>query len=244
MRTIVALRHIDRGADEKDVRAAARRMSKLQASVEKLRVGLKRDLRSSDPERFLTALAVALLDETGVDPIAAKKKHVRFSEDEDTTSVMFKVNRHAKGTVANPIVVKALRNAFEAIDDEDDDLFRHPTGMVSSEAVTTYLGKYGLTSEKLRGFSASSRLQTKLTKIRARGGVLPKHGMAKKKMLRAEFERALTETATELALDPASIRAKYLAPGLEAAFLKDGTFVEKRANSAAFNVWLRFAVSL
>lgn len=257
MKVVVAMRYIARmpgrglfqtlkqnvAVFERRDRAKTKRLSKLKDSVEQMRGRLKRDLRSSDPDKFLTALAVSMLDETAIDPVAARKKHVLFGEDEDVNSVMFKVNRSSKAMIASPHVVQALRSAYERIDADDDELFRHDTGQVTAEAVGNYLAKFGLTSEMLRGYNSNQILQTCLANLRAKGGALPRHWRSKEKVLRSEFDKALKMTANVVGLDEPTLRSEYLAPGLEAAYRKDGTFGMRESSLQAVQVWLRYAAS-
>lgn len=247
MKVIVALRAKEKASTdpEKTSRAVARRLSKIKSSLEQMRSKMKRDLRSDDPNRFLTALAVAMLDETGHDAVDAKKKHIRFDEEEDSvsSSVMVKLQKGRGSRVANPMIVQALRNAYETIDDDNDDLFRHDVGQVTAASVTDYLTAFDLNAEKIRGYNANDRLQSALTEMRAKGSELPKHGRSKQKVLRTEFQQALSTTASAIGLDSEVFRSKYLMPGLEASYLKDGHFALKSASlqefSRAFAVFCR-----
>jgi hypothetical protein len=238
VKIVVALRAKDRAAPK----ATSRRLAKLRVSIEQMRARVERDLRSSDPDRFLTALAVAVLDETATEPLDAQKKHVRFSDDEDATSVMVRLQKGKRSRVANPLVVEALRNAYEAVEDEDESIFRHATGRVSAEAMNRYLSAFDLTSEKVRGFNANSTLQQHLTATRLRGGTLPRHGRSKQKVLASEFQKALTATAEYVGLDEQLLRAKYIAPGLESSYLKDGQFMREASSDVPFSIANRVAI--
>jgi len=234
----IALRHKNRTTVQvdKESRSKARRLAKLRTSVEDMRSKLRRDLRSSDPNRFLTALAVGILDETNENPITAKRKHVRFGDEDAPSAATMRFNRQGKSRlkrVASPHIVQALNNAYEAIEDDDEDLFKHDLGHVTAEHVNDYLAKFGLKEADLRGFNANRELQERLARVRAAGKALPKNGRARQKVLRAEFAKTLDEVADLVGHDSATIRGKYLMPGLEASYLKDGSFGVKEASESS-----------
>lgn len=234
MKVIVALRHKSKISQKTKVR----RISKLRTSMEQMRARLKRDLRSSDPSRFLTALAVSMLDATGQDALSAKKKNVKF-EDDAPHQVNLKLHRGRSSIIANPVIVRALRDAYEAVDDEQDNLFKHDTGEVTPASVEDYLGKFGLTSEQVRGFNASQTIQDRLLKVRASGGALPSHWKSKQKVLRTEFSNTIAAVAADFGLAAETLQEEYLMPGLEASYLKDGSFTVREASAQAMSLLLR-----
>ena len=63
--------------------------------------------------------------------------------------------------------------------------------------------------------------------MRSNGKALPEEKKAKEKLLKAEFLKALDDTAEAVGHEPATLRSQYLVPGLEENFLKDGTVSDK-----------------
>lgn len=198
-----------------------RRMTQIRTSMKDLHAKLERDLRSSDPDRFMTALVVGLMIETNEDPVYSwQKKNVLM----DDSKVAYFRTRGRKKSITNSALIRALSDAYEAIEDDDEDLFSHDTGKVTSEMVGDYLSQFKLSVQDLRGFNASSVLQSELRKIRTRGPELPKQKKTRAKILRSEFLKGLEATSTQIGLEADLIRSAYLPAGLEASYLSDGSF--------------------
>lgn len=239
MKVRVALRH--KGRKPKDSVILAKKLADLDQRARKLRAKVKRDLRSSDPDQFMTALAVAMLEEVGHEVLEAKKRHIRLSDgEENPTSVMFKMTKGKARKIASPFLIQALMSAYQTVDADEDALFTHDLGRVTAAHVTNYLDKFGLTSQDLRGMKADSLLRESLVAARAAGPKLPRLRKARQKILRAEFEQALKEASEYVNLDAKVIRSEYIHPGLEAAYLHKGLVREKQASgSIAFRVYAR-----
>ena len=181
---------------------------------------LRRDLRSNDPDRFLTALAVGLMMETNEDPVGWRKSNVQLGEEDWSASY----RRAGKSKpIANQALVQALQTAYETAEDDGDALFAYDTGQVTAEMVHDYLGKFKLSVKDLRGFNANHRMHEALTEMRQAGPELPTQKRARTKVLKGEFFKTLDRVAEEVGLEADLIRFSYLDPGLESLYLSDGT---------------------
>lgn len=231
-------------------RKKAERLEKLRANITKLRAQVKRDLKSNDPEKFLTALAVALIDETyervGNDESAGdghfgvtgwQKSHVSFGSGKATVKYVGKSGVKQKKTVQDKSIVQALRDAYEACPDEG--IFEHDAGRVTASEVNNYLKSFEVTAKDLRGFHANREMQERLRA--ARKGALPDDPKEREKKLKAEFKKALEETAEAVGHEPSTLRSQYLVPGIEAEFLKDGTVSDKMTKQACAEIAQRVA---
>lgn len=214
----------------------AERIEALRKSIGELRKKMRRDLKSSDPDKSMIALAVALIDHTyervGNEESAKdghfgvtgwKKKHVTFNPKGATLKYVGKGGVKHEKKVTDAGIKKALRDAYEACDDDGDCLL----GSVTAEKVNEYLEPFDVTAKDIRGFHANREMQERLKSIRSDGKDLPKEKKAKEKLLKKEFLKALDETAEAVGHEASTLRSQYLVPGLEEQFMKDGTVTDK-----------------
>jgi hypothetical protein len=222
----------------------AKRLQEFKPKVDKLRAKVKKDLESSDDETRLTALVVALIDETHErigSPASSKgdlnddgephygvsqwlKKHVTLSEGKATIRYVGKSGVDQEKEVTTPYVLSALRNAVKGAEGKESKLFESVTG----EKVNAYLKEFSISAKDIRGLSCNAIMQRTLRKIRSKGGKLPEEKKEREKKLKAEFKEALEEVAAEIGgHEPSTLANQYLAPGMEPAYLKDGTVIEK-----------------
>lgn len=226
-------------------RKKAEQIEKLRKSMTQLRSKVKRDLQSSDPEKVLTALAVALMDHTyervgneesakdgHVGVTGWQRKHLSFGRGGVVIKYVGKSGvKHTK-KVTDASIKRALRDAYEAVDDDDAYLFEWDGGKVSAETVNAYLEPFDVTAKDIRGFHANDLMKTQLRAARKAGGKLPEDRKEAKKKLKEEFLAALDETATLVGHEASTLRSQYLVPGLEDDYLKDGVINESFKKSA------------
>lgn len=227
----------------------AKRLESLRKNIGNLRTKVKRDLKSSDPERYLTALAVALIDHTyervGNEESAEERKHygvtgwrkshVSFGKGHATIKYTGKSGVQQNKKVTDKAILTALRNAYEACSDDDGSLFDHEDiGKVTATKINAYLEPFHVSAKDLRGFHANREMQERLSAIRGKGGKLAEDKKAREKQLKEEFKKALEETAEAVGHEPSTLKSQYLVPGLEEAFLKDGTVMTKMKAAADY----------
>lgn len=221
----------------------AERIEKLRKSIGDLRRKMKRDLKSNDPEKSMTALAVALIDHTyervGNEGSADdghygvtgwKKKHVTFTSKGATIRYTGKAGVKQEKKVTDASIKQALREAYEACDKDAACLFSGEWGSVTADKVNDYLEPFDVTAKDIRGFHANREMQTRLKAMRADGDELPKDKKEKAKVLKAEFLKALDETAEAVGHEATTLRSQYLIPGLEEQYLKNGTVSDKMSS--------------
>lgn len=225
-------------------RDKAERLQKLTGSIEKLRAKVRKDMRSEDPETKLTALAVALIDETaervGNETSADEaghfgvtgwqRQHVSFGKGGCTISYVGKSGVKQSKSVKDAGIRKALRDAYEAGDSDEAQILSWEGGSVTASKVNKYLESFDISAKDLRGLQANVRMRTKLKA--GRKGALPEDKKERTQKLKDEFKAALEETAEEIGHTPAMLRSSYLTPGLEASFLKDGEVSDKFTKDA------------
>jgi DNA topoisomerase-1 len=216
------------------------RITALKSSMEGLRSKVRKDMKAKDPETALTALAVALMDETyervGNDDSAKdghfgvtgwKKKHITLGAKSATIKYVGKSGVKHEKKVTDATVLSALRDAYKATDGDNGDLFDHDGGRVTASKVNAYLKEFDITAKDLRGFHANREMQEKLKKLRAAGGKLPSDEKEREKLLKKEFKEALEHTADCVGHEAATLKSQYLMPGLEESFMKDGKITDK-----------------
>lgn len=226
-------------------RDKAERLQKLNGSIGKLRTKVRKDMRSEDPETRLTALAVALMDETaervGNETSAEEaghfgvtgwqRKHLSFKGGDVTISYTGKSGVKHKKKVSDAGIRKALRDAYEAGESDDASVLSWEGGSVTAEKVNAYLRPFDITAKDLRGLHANVLMREKLKAVRK--GQLPEDKKERTKQLKDEFKKALEETAEEIGHTPSMLRSSYLTPGLEDSFLKDGEVSDKFTKEAS-----------
>jgi len=225
----------------------ARKVEKMKTSIGKLRSKVKKDLRSDDPEKKLTALAVALIDHTyervGNDTSAEERGHfgvtgwqrghLSFGKGGVTISYTGKSGVKHKKKVSDTSIKNALRDAYEAVEGEDASIFEWEGGRVTAEKVNAYLEPFDVTAKDLRGFHANRVMAEKLREERKAGGELPSDKKGKTKALKAEFKKALEATAEAVGHEASTLKNQYLVVGLEDQYLKDGSIIDKVASVGA-----------
>jgi DNA topoisomerase IB len=221
-------------------KAKADRLEKLSGNIHKLRAQVKKDLKSEDTTTSLTALAVALMDETAerVGNETSKegdnedgephfgvttwqKSHVSFGKGKATIKYTGKSGVKQEKRVTDSTIVTALKKAYDSC--KDGDLFCHEGGKVTASQVNDYLKEFDITAKDIRGFHANDGMKAALKKVRK--GKLPEDKKEREKQLKDEFKEALEEVASELGHEPSTLKNQYLVPGLAEAFLKDGTIL-------------------
>jgi DNA topoisomerase IB len=227
-------------------REKAKRIEKLRGKIDDVRSKAKKDLKSSDPEKMLTALAVMLMDHTfervGNDESADdghfgvtgwQKDHITFSKGGATIKYVGKSGvKHVK-KVTDSTITKALKDACEAAENETSCIFEWDGGKVSAEKVNAYLKEFDISAKDIRGLHANVEMQDQLKASRKKGGKLPEDPKKREKQLKEEFKEALEVTAEAVGHEPATLKSQYLVPGLEDTYLKDGTVMDKLHEKAA-----------
>ena len=241
-------------------REKAKRYEGLSKDIEKLRKQVTKDIDSDDPKTRLTALAIGLIDATfervGNDGSADDghfgvtgwlKKHLTFGKGKATIKYVGKSGVDHEKVVDDAKLVKALKGCCEdKKPDEailsfgaDDDA--GPV-KISSRDVNAYLKPFDVTAKDLRGFHANREMQEALRSVRKKGPTLPSDKKEKEKLLKDEFKKALELTAEAVGHEAATLRTQYLVPGLEDAYMKDGTIMDKLKGASSNRVaalWLQ-----
>jgi carbonic anhydrase len=215
-------------------REKAKRVEKLRKNIDKLRRQVTGDLDAKDPDTRLAALAVALIDETyervGNEDSAKdghfgvtgwKVKHVTFSQGKATLSYVGKSGVKQTKTVTNSKALKVLKDATKGKDPDEELLCEGDDCRITADKVNDYLKPFGVTAKDLRGLHANEEMRARLKAERK--GKLPEDKKKREEKLKAEFAKALEGAAAAVGHEPSTLKGQYLVPGLEDAYLKDGT---------------------
>ncbi len=214
----------------------AERIEKLRKNIGKLRAKVKKDLHSQDPEKTLIALAVALMDHTyervGNDESAKDghvgvtgwcKKHVSFGPKSALIKYVGKSGVKHEKKITDPAIRTALKDAYEAVEGDDDAILSWDGGHVTASKVNDYLAKFDITAKDIRGFHANREMAERLRAARKAGGKLPEDKKKRAKKLKDEFLAALDDAAEAVGHEPSTLRSQYLVPSLEDKYLEDGS---------------------
>ena len=222
-------------------RAKAERVEKLRSTIGGLRKQVSKDLTSEDPKVRLAALAVALIDQTyervGNDKSASENghygittlttDHVKMGKGKATLSYVGKSGvKHTK-TVTDKPTIAALKTAMKGRGKGDRLLCDGADCTIRARDVNKYLRDFEVTAKDLRGMHANEEVRNRLTQIRKAGPELPRARKERDKILKAEFKEALVAAAEMVGHEASTLKSQYLVPGMETAYMKDGTVIDK-----------------
>lgn len=220
-------------------KAKAEQVEKLRKSISDLRAKVKSDLDAEDDLTRMSALAVALMDETaervgnhesaddghfGVTGWLAK--HLTFGKGKATIKYVGKSGVKHEKVVERPATIKALKALCDN-KSGDDCIFDTGEKRLDPSDVNEYLKKFDVTAKDIRGFRANDEMCKALRAERAKGPKeLPRARKEKDEILKAEFKRALETVADIVGHESATLKSQYLVPGLEDSYLHDGTVIK------------------
>jgi len=229
-------------------KAKADRVEKLRGQIADLRKQVKKDLADEDPKKRLTALAVSLIDETfervgnegsakeghfGVTTLL--KKHLSFEGGKARLRYVGKSGVSHDKTISNKKVVSMLKDLAASKKGADLLFCEGADCVVRARDVNAYLRPYEVTAKDLRGLHANEQMKKALTKERKAGGPLPSDKAEREKVLKAEFKRALEKASASVGHQASTLKSQYLVPGMEDAYLKDGTVLQSLNKKATLS---------
>jgi predicted secreted protein len=234
-------------------REKAKKLEGLRQSIDELRKKVKKDLGSDDPDVRLTALAVAVIDETcerpGNDESAEErghfgvttlqKRHVSFSGGKAVLKYTGKSGVDHEKTVEDSKAVAELKKALKGKKGDDLVFCDGDDCTIRAKDVNAYLEPFDVTAKDIRGMRANEEMKTRLKKLRADGPELPKDRKEKDEILKKEFDQALKETAEVVGHEEATLKGEYLVPKLESSYMHDGTVIDKLHGKSAASLPLQ-----
>ena len=225
------------------------RIESLRKKLGDLRKKARGDLTAKDPETRLTALAVALMDETyervgneesakdghfGVTNWTAG--HVTMGSNGATIKYTGKSGVKQEKKVTDAQVLKALRKALKGKGKGDKILCDGDECDILAKDVNTYLKSYEITAKDIRGLHANEEMKRHLKEQRKAGpSDLPKSRKEKDKILKAEFTAALELAAEAVGHEASTLRNQYLVPSMELSYTQDGTVLDRLDKQATLS---------
>jgi DNA topoisomerase IB len=222
-------------------KAKAERLETLSGQIHKLRAQVKKDLKSEDRETALTALAVALMDETaervgnekskegdnedgkphyGV--TTWQKSQVKFNGGSAKIKYTGKSGIEQEKTVKDKATLTALKKAYEECGEEG--IFCHEETKIDAAKVNAYLKDFDITAKDIRGYHCNTAVKEALKEVRAKGGKLPEDKKEREDQLKKEFKQVLEQVAKDVGgHEPNTLKNQYLLPSIEESYLKDGS---------------------
>ena len=231
-------------------RDKAERIEKLRGKIDGLRKKVYTDITSDDAKTRLTALAVALMDETyervGNEGSAEErdhygvttwqKKHVTMGKGKATIKYVGKSGVDHTKEVTNAKVLTALKKALEG-KGKNDSIFDGEESRVQAKDVNAYLMDFDVTAKDIRGLHANEEMKSRLKAVRSKGGKLPEDKKEREKKLKAEWKEALEGAAEAVGHEASTLKSQYLVPGMEDSYLKDGTVMDRLDKKGAQKFW-------
>ena len=138
-----------------------------------------------------------------------------------------------KKVVDDPQIIQVLKLAIEGKSPSERILCDGDDCLIRARHVNSYLKPFDITAKDLRGLHANEEMRGHLQDIRKKGKELPHPRKERDKVLKAEFKDALALVAVAVGHQASTLRSQYLVPGLEKAYMKDGTVIEDLAKQAA-----------
>ena len=226
----------------------AERLEKLSSSISNLKKKINSDLSAKDEKTRSLALAVGLMNHTfarvGNSESASeghygvtgwKIDHVTFSGKSATISYVGKSGVDQKKSITESKLVSALKKVCKD-KKKGDSIFSCKNFSVTAEDVNKYLSDFDITAKDIRGFHANKEMQKTLRKVRSEGKSLPKDKKEKEKLLKDEFKKALEIVSKSVGHLSSTLRTQYLVPGLEDAYIKDGTVMKEMKKKSSESI--------
>lgn len=212
-------------------------INKLAKNLSSLKAQVSKDLSSSDEKTQLTALAVALINDTkeriGNDRSANgirkdedgkdvkgdphfgvtgwMKKHIKINNGTATIKYVGKSGVDQEKKVSDSKIVSTLK---KFMDSDNESIFTTSEGTkIVAKHVNEYLDKYEVSAKDLRGFGANELIIKELNAVNA-----PADEKERKKL----FLDIAQKVADMLGHSPTMLRNSYLLPDLEEMYLKSG----------------------
>jgi len=218
--------------DEKHIKERnkkkAEKLNKLSKSLSTVRKQVKKDISSKDDRIRLSAIAVALIDETyervGNRYSAADMrhygvttwlvKHIKFPGNTARIKYVGKSGIKQDKTVSTPKLVSALKSLCEGKKPSDliltiEDL------VINDNIVNQYLRPFHITAKDIRGLHANVEVRKQLQ------GKTPTDEKERKK----KFKEAVEEAAKIVGHKPATLKNQYLVPGFEEKYIAKGQII-------------------
>lgn len=240
--TTIVYEYSDRQVQNRN-RAKAKRVEALRKKIDKVRADVKKGLKSETPRERLTALAVAIIDETysrvgnagsaknghfGITTL--QKEHVKFNSGGVTLKYVGKSGVEQEKRVTKKPLVDALKASLKGKKKGDRVFCDGSSCVVTAKDVNRFLKTHEITAKDLRGLHANEEAKKALAEIRKSGPKLPSDSKEREKLLKAEFKQALEAAAAKMGNEPSTLRNQYLVQGLEAEYLENGKVLVKLSN--------------
>lgn len=211
----------------------------LQETISELRQQYRNDLKSKDPKRKLTALAVALIDKTyariGNKKSAQELKHYGVTTwlarhvTINGSNVIIKYVGKSGVSQTKEFKSVTIANELQRLkknSQKGEPILRYPYGdmqcSLSNKDVNQYLEPFGITAKDIRGYHANSEMVRELKTLRKKGKPLPSNKKEKEKILSEEFRKALEIVSKKLGHEETTLRNQYLLESFEATYMKTG----------------------
>ena len=220
-------------------REKAKRVEKLRGRLTNLQTQIKKDLKSNDRQKQMAALAVGLINDTyeRVGNKASARdghfgvtqwrvEHVTVGKGKATFKYVGKSGVKQTKDTTDADIVRVLQEAVKG-KDKSDLVFDTGDVVIDSADVNAYLEPFDITAKDIRGLHANRVMQQNLKAVRGKGGQVPTDKKKREDKLKAEFNKALEQTAADVGHEPSTLKSQYLVPGLEDNFMRDGAVKDK-----------------
>jgi DNA topoisomerase-1 len=209
---------------------------KLAQQISTLRRKLSKDMKSKDEKTRLTALAVAIIDKTAErvgNAASAKEGHVGvtgFKNNQMTISgntINFKYTGKSgvsqDKTFTDGLIAKLLKECQGNCKGKNSPVLVTSDGLqVNAAKVNRYLKEFGVTAKDIRGYASNTLVYNMLKNSKT-----PSDPDERKK----QFKGILKAVAEKVGHQQATLKQHYLLPGVEEAYIKNGT-VKKVKNAS------------
>jgi DNA topoisomerase IB len=200
---------------------------KLAESMQGLRQKVTMDLKSDDPKTRLTALAVALMDNTAErvgNEDSAKdghfgvtgflKKHISVDGNKVSLKYTGKSGVDHEKQFSNKLVAKVLKECLDRCEGADSPVLVTEDGFqVNAAKVNRYLKDYDVTAKDIRGLAANSMISAMLKN---------REKPADEKERLKVFREVMKTVAEKVGHQQSTLKQHYLLPTFETEYVKKG----------------------
>jgi DNA topoisomerase-1 len=203
----------------------------LAHNIRSLRYNVTLDLKSDDEKKFMTALAVDLMDKTaervGNDESASNghfgitglnKHHISVDGNAVTLKYKGKSGVQHDKTITDAGLADSVRKAIKISPTRyllcTSDKFK-----INADRINRYLADYEITAKDIRGYSANKWIINKLKEVE------PAEDEAKRKK---QFNEIAKKVAKKVGHGLPTLKKHYMIPELETSFISRGKVIDMK----------------
>ena len=202
-----------------------RNIKNVSSEIQSLRNSITRDLSSNDEKEFLTALVIAIMDETAervgnessaengrIGVTGLMKKNVTISGNQVTLKYTGKSGVNHTKTFSDSKIANSLKKAIN--NSPSEYVFTTSDGFkIKADRVNRYLNEFDISAKDIRGYSANKWIIDRLKNIDA------EETETKRK---TQFNKVVSSVSEKIGHGRATLKNHYMFSSIEENFVENG----------------------